>query len=158
MIALANKPGSVGAIATGTRSMAVTISIGGHNGIPAFPNINQFRAVITGFEAAHSSMGSARNTLRERIYFYISGGNRVVPVNVSGILFPSSCDEVPGSGMSRTLGFYTQYRMSNYAKPLRIFIEPKLVLKGYMKDFRWKISDPQFGLADFSLTFMCPPV
>ena len=158
MLLFGNKPGRVGMFVDSSTHIPVTIYMGGGNGVQQFSSVNEFKAVINSFDMRNEVNISGTNTLKDRIYFYTAGGNRIQPINIGGLMFPDVCHiNTNGSGISDVMRYYETYRASSFGLPIRITVDPLLTLKGFMKGLNTRISDPQFGLGEFTFEFMGIP-
>ncbi len=158
MLLFGNSPGRAGLFVDSSNAIPVTIYIGGHGETDQFTSVHLTKAVITSFDMKNEVNMSGTNTLRERIYFYILGGNKIPAITVGGYMFPGECHQhIPGCGLYDTLEYYEKYRASNYGLPVRITIDTLTVFKGFMKGLRTGINDPQFGLGEFTFEFMGLP-
>ena len=160
MLIFGSKPGRVSAIVDfDIRAVPITITVGGSNGVPILSTQSTYKAVVTSFSMESMALSSENNTLRENIYIWVSGANSMQPVAISGVLFPGRCDneDQTGSGYAQVLQYYERFRVSALALPIRIAIEPNLVLVGFLKSLKMGVVDPSSGVGEFTFLFSCPP-
>lgn len=157
-----SSPGVVG-VMDGGPTLPIRIAIGGTSDVEIFGSAVDQRCILTGFDISGSSPLSINHTMRDRIYFYLVGAERVMPVTISGLLLPGVCApgvDIPDlgvTGIGKMMEYYEKYRVGTRGRPVRIFLDPVTVLAGIMHKFSAKVADPDFGLGQFSFEFVAPP-
>lgn len=160
MLIFGSKPGRVSAIVDfEINAVPITITVGGSNGVPILSTQSTYKAVLTSFSMEAMALSSENNTLRENIYIWVSGANAMQPVAISGILFPGTCNsgDQTGSGYAQILQYYEQFRVSSLSLPIKIALEPHLVLVGFLKSLKMGTVDPSSGVGEFTFLFSSPP-
>mgnify|MGYP000969749945 CR=1 FL=1 len=122
------------------------------------------RAIITQFDIEAEANVSFRKSLDRLIYFYVMG-MKLGQCQLSGVLFPDSCDanvglavgggqaaNVAQSGLENTYDYFLASSVASTGKPVTISFGRKTV-EGFLMKWRGGVTDPSTGLGAFSFVF-----
>jgi hypothetical protein len=127
--------------------------------VDGWGGFQMMKSIITRVRMDERTNHQMMHTLGDRIYLH-PFGDRIGALGISGISFYASCVGVSQQflGISLVREYYKTYRLSRYAVPLKITLDPASVLEGYLAGFQAQTLDVAQRLFQFNLVFeLLPP-
>lgn len=162
----ASAPGRVMQIAGNSLPMTIRFGNFAKSGkYDIWRGFQSFKSIITGLSFQQQSGFQILHTLNQFIYIY-NFGERSSDLMINGLCFMANCTDSVNlatgiistpTGLEHVIKFYKQNRLSTSGAPLSFTIGTTIALKGFLVGLRTDMTDPNSGIAQFSMQFKVPP-